>query len=168
MYWRYGLCFLVVVWLGFAICGQLIAVEMRGELKNQLAMYPQKLELLIESAKVSVEDRDVELARKKLFFLSQRVVNDVVTPEEELYYEMLRNDVEVLEQKLAQLTQRRKELGEYMSKYPEHRDLLYLQGINDFNFMNEESAVAKFEQAVDLDPLFQAGWEALRTIKSKN
>ncbi|GIW59131.1 MAG: hypothetical protein KatS3mg087_0197 [Patescibacteria group bacterium] len=167
MYWRYGLCFLAVVWLGFAICGQLLAAEMRGELKTQLAMYPQELELLIESANVSVEHKDVELAQKKLVFLSQRVNNTVALPEEKLAYEKLLYDVEVLEGKFKVLSGRQERLWGALSKYPEHRDLLYLQGVNEFNLMAEEQAIASVEQAVDLDPLFELGWSTLSLINKQ-
>lgn len=158
---------MAVVWLGFAICGQLLAAEMRGELRTQLAMYPQELELLIESANVSVEHKDVELAQKKLVFLSQRVNNTVTLPEEKLAYEKLLSDVEVLEGKFKLLSERQKSLGEVVSMYPEHRDLLYLQGVNEYNLMNEELAVGKVEQVVDLDPLFELGWSALSVINKQ-
>jgi hypothetical protein len=51
--------------------------------------------------------------------------------------------------------------------YPEHRDLLYLQGVNEYNLMNDELAVGKVEQVVDLDPLFELGWSALSVINKQ-
>jgi hypothetical protein len=167
MYWRYGLCFLAVVWFGFAVCGQLLAAEMQGGLKAQLAKDPQRVDLLIESANVSVEFKDVELAKSKEFFLRERVDRIEVGPEDKLAYEKLQINVEDLEQKFLLLSERQDRLGGFVSKYPEHRDLLYLQGINEYNLMDNEHAVARVEQALDLDPLYTLGWDTLNVIKSK-
>ena len=167
MYWRYGLCFLAIVWFGFAVCGQLLAVEMQGDLKVQLAKYPQRLDLLMDSANASVESKDVELAKIKEFFLKERIDKLEVRPEDKLAYEIVLNNVQILEQKFLSLSEQQERLGGFVSKYPEHRDLVYLQGINEFNLMNNELAVARVEQALDLDPLFALGWDTLSVIKSK-
>lgn len=157
---------MAVVWFGFAVCGRLLAAEMQGDLKAQLAKYPKRLDMLMDSANASVEFKDVELAKTKEFFLRERINKLEVRPEDKLGYEKLLNDVQVLEQKFLLLSERQDRLGGFVSKYPEHRDLLYLQGISEYNLMDNEHAVARVEQALDLDPLFALGWDTLNVIKS--